>query len=118
MKDLSGWLRAADAAADGCAMTDDEVAAMRRAVVETARAARAEPHAWQRPVALAATAALTLAMGVLVGHQTSRPEPRVYDPPSPGASIETPRQLQFSTPGGTRIIWVFDPEFDLKETMP
>ena len=22
------------------------------------------------------------------------------------------RQLQFATPGGTRIIWVFDPEFN------
>jgi len=28
------------------------------------------------------------------------------------------RQLQFSTPGGTRIIWVFDSEFQLKETLP
>ena len=28
------------------------------------------------------------------------------------------RQLQFATPGGTRIIWVFDSEFEMKGTLP
>ena len=28
------------------------------------------------------------------------------------------RQLQFDTPGGTRIIWIFNSEFDLKATNP
>ena len=28
------------------------------------------------------------------------------------------QQLQFSTPGGTRIIWVFDPAFEVKGTLP
>jgi hypothetical protein len=28
------------------------------------------------------------------------------------------QQLQFATPGGTRIIWVFDSEFDIKGTLP
>jgi hypothetical protein len=28
------------------------------------------------------------------------------------------RQLQFSTPGGTRIIWIFDQNFRLQESMP
>ena len=28
------------------------------------------------------------------------------------------RQLQFATPGGTRIIWTFDPDFSVKETDP
>ena len=28
------------------------------------------------------------------------------------------RQLQFATPGGTRIIWVFDSEFEVKGTLP
>jgi hypothetical protein len=29
-----------------------------------------------------------------------------------------PRQLHFSTPGGTRIIWVFDADFEVKGTLP
>jgi hypothetical protein len=28
------------------------------------------------------------------------------------------QQLQFATPGGTRIIWVFDSEFEIKGTLP
>ena len=28
------------------------------------------------------------------------------------------RQLQFATPGGTRIIWVFDTDFEVKGTLP
>lgn len=28
------------------------------------------------------------------------------------------RQLHFASPGGTRIIWVFNPDLSLKETMP
>jgi hypothetical protein len=29
---------------------------------------------------------------------------------------ERARQLQFSTPGGTRIIWIFNSDLDLKTT--
>lgn len=28
------------------------------------------------------------------------------------------RQVQFATPGGTRIIWTIDPNFQLREVMP
>ena len=28
------------------------------------------------------------------------------------------QQLQFATPGGTRIIWVFDAKFEVKGTLP
>ena len=47
------------------------------------------------------------------------------DDASGGAVVSKPdddraetRQLQFATPGGTRIIWVFNSEFDLKESIP
>ena len=35
-----------------------------------------------------------------------------------GAPAPERQQLQFSTPGGTRIIWVFDPGFEVKGTLP
>jgi hypothetical protein len=39
-------------------------------------------------------------------------------PEATGTEASVPnRQLQFLTPGGTRIIWVFNSEFDLKATM-
>ena len=30
--------------------------------------------------------------------------------PGPSMRAREPRQLQFATPGGTRIIWIFDPD--------
>jgi hypothetical protein len=33
---------------------------------------------------------------------------------APAANAER-RQVQFSTPGGTRVIWTLDPEFELRE---
>jgi hypothetical protein len=118
MKHLSRLLRAGDPAADDPALSDHDAAALRRAVMTAARSAAAEHDAWRRPLVLAATAVLTLAMAVLAGHRAPGGESATADVPLPAAAIESPRQLQFATPGGTRIIWVFDDELDLKETMP
>ena len=39
-------------------------------------------------------------------------------PPADAARAATPnRQLQFLTPGGTRIIWVFNQDLDLKASL-
>lgn len=37
-------------------------------------------------------------------------------PPAEVRQIEPPRQrqLQFSTPGGTRVIWFFNPDFEVR----
>jgi hypothetical protein len=35
----------------------------------------------------------------------------------PGLKVER-RQVQFATPGGTRIIWTIDPNFQMREVMP
>ena len=61
--------------------------------------------------------ALTIFAGVLAGLRLSPVPPQsvVADAPEPA---DGRRQFQFSTPGGTRIIWVFDPEFQVKETVP
>lgn len=96
-----------------------EVEALRRAAVTAAREPRAVPVRWQQPLAMAAVITLMIGVGAIAGLRVQVPEP----PPSAvGAAPEDApagqRQLQFATPGGTRIIWVFNPEFDLKETMP
>ena len=36
---------------------------------------------------------------------------------APAGSVER-RQVQFATPGGTRIIWTIDPNFQMREVMP
>ena len=101
---------------------------MWRAVLAAVPAKGHTVGTWSRAFA-ATAAALTL---VCVGLLTSLQGGRLGDdgavrvePPDPAlvaTSDEIPeterQQLHFSTPGGTRIIWVFDPGFEVKGTLP
>jgi hypothetical protein len=92
--------------------------AIRRAAIAAAREPRPAPLRWQQPLAMAALIVLMIGTGVVAGRRAA-----VRDT-STGPAVTMPvgspqqQQLQFSTPGGTRIIWVFNSEFDLKETIP
>jgi hypothetical protein len=99
--------------------------AIRRAMLITAAAMPSvidRRPIWRRPLPLAAAAALVASVSGIVGHRlVTRPE---VQPPaadliasSPGADSDR-RQLQFATPGGTRIIWVFDDNLRLQEPIP
>ncbi len=59
-----------------------------------------------------------IASGVVAGLRmpVSVAEPGVMMPRVPDAGER--RQVQFATPGGTRIIWTIDPEFRLNEVIP
>ena len=115
MKDVGRLLRNADPLAHEEGLPPSAVTEMRRAIV--AAAGDAERHAgwWPTPLVVAATVAMTVAAGVMVGRslawrgaQTAAARPQ----PASAAVISPRRQLQFATPGGTRIIWVFDPDFN------
>ena len=78
--------------------------------------------AWQRPIAVGALAGVMIAVSALAGHR-STPNPVHVVPDSAvsefGSSGDVDcRQLQFSTAGGTRIIWIFDEKLRLQESMP
>jgi len=95
-----------------------EIDAMRRAAVAAAETQASAPF-WPRPMFLAATVAVTIVIGVALGaglpQRSLRPPAAELAPSEPAASttrVDERRQLQFATPGGTRIIWVFDPEFN------
>jgi hypothetical protein len=119
--DWRALLRAAvdgDADADAEALAPKEVLAMRRTVVAAARDTSPD-ILWQRPLAIAATVLLMIGMGAAAGRRFEMHEPAAVVPaeqarPAGGGQL----QLQFATPGGTRIIWVFNSELDLKATMP
>jgi hypothetical protein len=109
MVNLGKHLRDGDPLADAPALPPLDVQRIRRAVL--AEAGRPSPAWWPGPVIVAATVAATLAAGVVIGHRLPREAPGVVDTREwlePGR-----RQVQFATPGGTRIIWVIDPDFDL-----
>ena len=119
MKTLRERLLDADALAGPPALTPAEAAAMRRRIVAEAGHARLARPVWRDALAVAAVVALMMTVGVVGGRRMSPDGTPVL--PTAGRAVESQperRQLQFSTPGGTRIIWVFDSEFTVKETVP
>lgn len=125
MKDWRSRLREGDPARDA-EMSADNVRRIRSVVLAAAHDAdRSEGFTWPRSFVLT-TAALTVTCAVaLVALQQNISETRRAAGVSGAAvtiSESNPvvqrQQLQFATPGGTRIIWVFDSEFDIKGTLP
>jgi hypothetical protein len=99
---LRAGLRAGDPAADVPALDATERAAMRVAIDAATPASRATapPFRW------AAVGAL-LVVGAVATWVLREPEPRPPETVEQAAPLTT-RQLDFKTPGGTRLIWVFD----------
>lgn len=106
-----------DDEADGFSARDRLI--MRRVVVESVPAERDEDISflWRRPLAVGAVLALMVASGLIVGRRMVAVDEHagvIQDLPGAGER----RQIQFSTPGGTRIIWTIDPDFRLSEVIP
>jgi hypothetical protein len=127
---MTDWrirLRDADRAL-GSDVQPETAQQMRRAVLAAVPAEPRVVRIWSRTFA-ATAAALTLVCvgllttlqgGKLADDRAARIEPT--DAALVAATDDTPstapQQLHFSTPGGTRIIWVFDPGFEVKGTLP
>jgi hypothetical protein len=114
---MTNWrrqLRDHDPAAD--AIVPERADEMRRVVVEAARAATAQHSPWPWRFAFAAVALTLLAGGAGDDGRAARGTiERAGELVAPSTER---RQLQFSTPGGTRIIWELNPAFSLTETLP
>ena len=95
-------------------LTADEAEAIRRVLIREARSATATAPPRLVPI-LALGSALVVA--VISGLMVARAHPETPAPSSPSAPGDL-RQLQFTTPGGTRIIWQFNPDFSLRESHP
>ncbi len=127
MTDWRTALRDADARDENDRLSPDEAESMRRAMLAAASARVSEPArwSWARPMFVAATLVAMIAVGIVVGRRVDPPAqettttvPGQLNADARGAEASVPnRQLQFLTPGGTRIIWVFNSEFDMKATM-
>ena len=120
MNDWRTALREGDPAAHA-QLSNGDAQAMRRAVLASVPSvAQRVRRAWAQPLLVAATVAIMIGTGALAGHRAAIQQPSV--PPAEAVAIdpgEQPtRQLQFATPGGTRIIWVFNPQFDRNESIP
>lgn len=112
--DLRTHLREADPVPREAGLSPDSIAAVRGAVIAAAQAAPPGPVFWGRQFAMAACLVVVVLTGVL----TARRVPSVVRdvPDSQPTLVSDQRtQVQFSTPGGTRIIWTLDPGFQLEE---
>ena len=111
MTDVRQWLKAGDPLRGEPRLDDDDARAMRRAVMARPRARF--DAAWPQPVFVAVTIAVTLVVGTALGRRL--PLSRGAHPAVAHRANEPGerRQLQFATPGGTRIIWTFHQEIDL-----
>ena len=95
-------------------LTSDQAAAIRRMAIMAASERARQPLARHTPMVLIGGMLVTAVTGgVFVTRSHPAPAPRMPVVVSPAV-----RQLQFATPGGTQIIWQFDPEFSLTETLP
>ena len=103
MKPLKELLKDGDPIAHEPGLDEMDARAMRRAVIAAADQTSAGGFTWRY------AAAMTVMAAVLIGviSTVARREPPVADGSQTLAEFP-PVEMQFSTPGGTRVIWVFD----------
>jgi hypothetical protein len=122
MTDLNRLLNDADPMRDDRGLSRLDAERIRRVIMSAARESAPDRTLWLRPAAIAAVAALLVVVGTLAGHRIAdRPSPAPTPDPVTalgGSTGDDRRQLQFATPGGTRIIWIFDQNLRLQESMP
>jgi hypothetical protein len=112
-EDLREQLRTTDPVAGEPGLSQTEVQAMRRAVVSAATDTRRAGWSPGR-LAVAGALAFTVVLAVFAGSIFERGREESIPP----LATEL-RQLQFETPGGTRVVWVLNSQFDLpKDRQP
>jgi hypothetical protein len=128
MTDLTKLLRDGDPLKDereNQELSPADAQVIRRAMLDAAQARTATRSAWQRPLAWAAVAIVLISVGGIAGHRINERAATAARPVDTGWLAErsgssgdaSPRQVQFSTPGGTRIIWILDPNPIVQESM-
>ena len=129
MTELRRLLEAADPVRHEPELPDEAAARIRAAMLAAAASGRPAPVFHRSMLALAAALVLMVAAGILATRRlpapssVSVPQPEAIAAPATPASPASDdsserRQLQFATPGGTRIIWTLDPQFKLEGTVP
>jgi hypothetical protein len=124
MTDLETLLTDGDPVRKEGELSPADATRMRRVIVAAAPEPLVARTPWQRPFALAAIGALVAVIGAIAGHRRIVDRVLPTQATEPLAAIggssraDERRQLQFATSGGTRIIWIFDDNLRLQESMP
>ena len=116
MNDLTSRLRDADPARLESGLPAEAREAMRRAVIDAAETVEPRVLQWRQPLALAAMGVLAVA-GATAAYRFAE-DREAHAAAVREAKAPPAQQVQFMTPGGTRIIWTIDPAFQLGGTRP
>jgi hypothetical protein len=118
MRDIRALLTEADPLRTEPGLPEADAARMRRVMLSAPRAVKSEPAFRSPALALAAVVVVMVAGGTFVGGRLPAPEHHATGAVAVPAAAGERRQVQFATPGGTRIIWTLDPDFKMREAMP
>ena len=115
MSELRDRLKRADPVAHESPPSPSDLQRMRVTVLSAVEQTQSPQPRWHRTAwALGAVAAVAVIVGI---DRWSEPTPfpsderRTTRATVDMAQTSPPRQVQFQTPGGTRVIWIFNPEF-------
>jgi hypothetical protein len=112
MRDLSTRLRDADPVHAEPGLTAADLRVIRQTLVGAARMSATRGAGW-RTVAIVSAAALMLASAIVLERRRPADDAAGHDRDAANRLASgARRQLQFATPGGTRVIWVFDSRFE------
>jgi hypothetical protein len=116
MKELRDWLNAGDPVANEPPLSDADAQRMRRAIVGAGESRQPVFGDWARGTWAAATVvvALTIAVGMSRWARPSADISRANADSAPTVAAPEPgarRQMQLIAPGGTRVIWIFNADF-------
>ena len=112
MSSMKERLQSADPVAHEPPLSNEAVQQMRDALLTAASTPRLQPVSWRRRAWAVAGAAAVLVTAAGVRHWTGGDDIRLAPAGITAARVETaPRQLQFATPSGTRVIWVFNAHY-------
>ena len=124
MKNLRELLQESDPVRNGPGLSTAEAREIRRAMLG---AMETMPSLFfPRTLPVAALVVVMIVAGATAGRRLTAPPSAQAANGAGGASADwlnpgdplERRQVQFATPGGTRIIWTIDPNFQMREVMP
>jgi hypothetical protein len=116
MNELRDWLKEGDPVANEPPLSEADVQRMRRAIADAGESRASSFSDWAR--GSWATATIVVAITIAVGMtRWFTPLPDVRNGDAGATSTSEPsqpaarRQVQLIAPGGTRVIWIFNDEF-------
>ncbi len=117
MKTLRAVLDDADPLRDAPSLSTADARDMRRRILRAAEPP--SPLSIPRALPVAAVVMMMVVAGMAAGRRLSAPPTPAGGDVADSLPVDGQRrQVQFATPGGTRIIWTIDPNFQLRGTLP